>query len=261
MIRAGYSRCEYDSCVYFLQGKDPTYLLLYVDDMLIAARSKAQVQKVKAQLKREFDMKDLGEARKILGMEITRDRSADALWLSQKNHILKVLERFNMTEARPVTTLLAGHFRLSSEQCPQSPGEEDEMSRVPYASAVGSLMYAMVCTRPDLAFAVSSVSRFMSNPGKQHWEAVKWIFRYLRGTAKLGLEFRKLRRRSLGHFRALSMRILVETLISEGPRRVMYSHWLSVSLVGRRSCKIQWLFRLLRWSTWLRLRHQRKLCG
>src|SRR3954465_2434979 len=96
-----------------------------------------------------------------------------------------------MTEARPVTTPLAGHFRLSSEQCPQSPGEEDEMSRVPYASAVGSLMYAMVCIRPDLAFAVSSVSRFMSNPGKQHWEAVKWIFRYLRGTAKLGLEFRK----------------------------------------------------------------------
>src|SRR3954469_22976280 len=136
-------------------------------------------------------MKDLGEARKILGMEITRDRSADALWLSQKNHILKVLERFNMTEARSVTTPLIGHFRLSSEQCPQSPGEEDEMSRVPYASAVGSLMYAMVCTRPDLAFAVSTVSRFMSNPGKQHWEAVKWIFRYLRGTAKLGLEFRK----------------------------------------------------------------------
>ena len=191
MIRAGYSRCEYDSCVYFLQGKDPTYLLLYVDDMLIAARSKAQVQKVKAQLKREFDMKDLGEVRKILGMEITRDRSTDALWLSQENYVLKVLERFNMTEARPVTTPLAGHFRLSSEQCPQSPGEEDEMSRVPYASAVGSLMYAMVCTRPDLAFAVSSVSRFMSNPGKQHWEAAKWIFRYLRGTAKLGLEFRK----------------------------------------------------------------------
>src|SRR3954465_3075021 len=111
--------------------------MLYVDDMLIAARSKAKVQKVKAQLKREFDMKDLGEARKILGMEITRDRSAGALWLSQENYVLKVLERFNMTEARPVTTPLAGHFRFSSEQCPQSPGEEDEMSRVPYASAVG----------------------------------------------------------------------------------------------------------------------------
>jgi len=64
-----------------------------------------------------------------------------------------------------VTTSLAGHFKLSSKQCPQSP-EENEMSRVPYASAVGSLMYAMVCTRSDLAYAVSTVSRFISNPGK-----------------------------------------------------------------------------------------------
>ena len=66
------------------------------------------------------------------------------------------------------------------------------MSRVPYARAVGSLMYAMVCTRPDLAYAVSLVSRFMSDPGKQHWEAVKWILRYLRGTAKVGLLFQGL---------------------------------------------------------------------
>ncbi|GKG39208.1 hypothetical protein Tco_0463353, partial [Tanacetum coccineum] len=59
------------------------------------------------------------------------------------------------------------------------------MDRVPYASAVGSLIYAMVCTRPDLAHAVGVVSRFLSNPGKKHWEAVKWIFRYLRVTSKL----------------------------------------------------------------------------
>jgi len=78
-----------------------------------------------------------------------------------------------MSEVRPVATSLAGHFKLSSKQRPQSPKEE--MSRVPYASAVGSLMYAMVCARPDLAYAVavSTVNRFMSNLGKQHWKAVK----------------------------------------------------------------------------------------
>jgi len=63
------------------------------------------------------------------------------------------------------------------------------MSRVLYANAVGSLMYAMVYTRPDLAYVVSTVSQFMSNPEKQHWEAVKWVLRYLRGTARLGLVF------------------------------------------------------------------------
>ena len=73
-----------------------------------------------------------------------------------------------MAEVRPVTTPLAGHFKLSSKQCLQSPEEEDEMSRVPYASAIGSLMNGMVCTRPELAYAVSIVSRFMSKPGKQH---------------------------------------------------------------------------------------------
>jgi len=94
---------------------------------------------------------------------------------------------FNMAEAKSVTTPLAGHFKLSSKQYPQSP--EEKMSQVPYASVVGSLMYVMVCTRLDLAYAVSTVSRFMSNSGKQHWEAVKWVLRYLRMTARQGLVF------------------------------------------------------------------------
>ena len=82
MIKAKYNRCEYDSCVYFKQSDDPIYLMLYVDDMLIVARNKTYVQKLKAWLKKEFDMKDLREAKKILGMEITRDRSTCRLWLS-----------------------------------------------------------------------------------------------------------------------------------------------------------------------------------
>jgi len=63
------------------------------------------------------------------------------------------------------------------------------MSHVPYSNAIGSLMYAMVCTRPDLVYAVSNVSRFRHNPGKTHWEAVKWILRYLKGSPDLGLVF------------------------------------------------------------------------
>ena len=89
--------------------------------MLIAARNIAHVQKLKAQLKKEFDMKDLGEAKKILGMKIIRDGGSGRLWLSQKNYVLKVLERFNIAEARPITIPLAGHFKLSSKQCPQLP--------------------------------------------------------------------------------------------------------------------------------------------
>eukprot|EP00253_Pinus_taeda_P003020 PITA_03020 len=73
------------------------------------------------------------------------------------------------------------------ELCPKTQEEEEDISRVPYASAVGSLMYAMVCTRPDIAHAVGVLSRFMSKPGKEHWTAAKRVFRYLRGTSDYGL--------------------------------------------------------------------------
>ena len=94
-----------------------------------------------------------------------------------------------MSNFKPVSTPLASHFKLSSQQCPTSEKEKAEMKKIPYASAVGSLMYAMVCTRPDIAHAVGVVSRFLSNPGKEHWQAVKWILRYLNGTSRVCLCF------------------------------------------------------------------------
>jgi ATP-binding cassette subfamily B (MDR/TAP) protein 1 len=96
-----------------------------------------------------------------------------------------------MGNAKPVSTPLASHFRLSKDQSPQTEEEIEFMDKIPYASAIGSLMYAMVCTRPDIGHAVGVVSRFMANPGKAHWEAVKWILRYLRGTKKKYLYFGK----------------------------------------------------------------------
>ena len=115
MCKSKYNLCEYDSCIYFKQNNEPTYLLLYVNDMLIVARNKSHIQKLKAQLKKEFDMKDLGEAKKILGMKITRYRGSSRLWLSQENYVLKVLERFIIIEATPVTTHLVCHFKLFSK--------------------------------------------------------------------------------------------------------------------------------------------------
>ncbi|KAH9716107.1 Integrase catalytic domain-containing protein [Citrus sinensis] len=86
-----------------------------------------------------------------------------------------------------VQTPLPAHFRLSEQQCPIADADKSEMMKIPYASAVGCLMYAMVLTRPDIAHAVSVVSRYMSNLGKEHWKAIRWILRYLRGTSRHGL--------------------------------------------------------------------------
>ena len=100
-------------------------------------------------------------------MEIHRNRQEGKLFLSQKKYIEKVLERFGMLDARPVKTSLAAHFLLSADLSPQT-DEEKYMSHVPYASVVGSIMYAMVCTRPDISHAISVVSRYTDRPGKGH---------------------------------------------------------------------------------------------
>ncbi|KAI3701355.1 hypothetical protein L2E82_46009 [Cichorium intybus] len=155
-----FSSCIYDSCVYFKKGDDGSkiYLLLYVDDMLIAAKDMKKIQK-----------------------------KSRILHLSQKGYIEKVLRRFNMHEAKPVNTPFVAHFKLSSALSPTTETDMAYMARVPYSSAVGSLMYVIICTRPDLAYAVSMVSRYMANPGKEHWKAVQWILRYLRGTSSMCL--------------------------------------------------------------------------
>ena len=193
MIKHGYARSSFDPCVYtrLLDDGSLVCLLLYVDDMLIAARSMVEIDKLKSMLSKEFEMKDLGSAKKILGMEIVRDRSEGRLCLSQRGYLEKLLCRFDMDAAKPVSTPLAAHFKLSVMAAPSTDEEREYMASVPYVSVVGSLMYAMVCTRPDIAHAVSSVSRYMANPGKQHWQAVKWILRYLRGTLNRSIIYQR----------------------------------------------------------------------
>ncbi|KAH9647728.1 hypothetical protein KPL70_025300 [Citrus sinensis] len=127
---------------------------------------------------------------KILGMQIHRDRNNRKIWLSQKNYLKKILRRFNMQDCKSIFTPLPVNFKLSSSMCPSNEAERNEMSRVPYASAVGSLMFAMICTRPDIAQAVGAISRYMANPGGEHWIAVKRILRYIRGTSDVALCYR-----------------------------------------------------------------------
>ncbi|KAE8711123.1 hypothetical protein F3Y22_tig00110303pilonHSYRG00264 [Hibiscus syriacus] len=191
MSSRGFTRCQADHCCY-IKRFDNSFiiLLLYVDDMLVAGSDMQEIINLKQKLSKQFAMKDLGAAKQILGMRIKRDTKSGTLILSQAEYINKVLSRFNMQDAKPVSTPLGVHFRLSKEQSPMMEEERAHMVKVPYASAIGSLMYAMVCTRPDIAQAVGAVSRHMNNLGKVHWEAVKWILRYLRGTTNKTLCFK-----------------------------------------------------------------------
>ena len=121
-------------------------------------------------------------------MKICIDRKNRKLMLSQADYVEKVLQRFSMENAKIVREPLPSHLKLTKEIFPKTQ-EEDKMSKVPYASAIGSLMYAMVCTRLDIAHVVGVVSRDMSHLGIEHWNAIKWILRYLRGTSNKCLHF------------------------------------------------------------------------
>lgn len=181
MISRGFTRSSVDSCVY---------LLLYVDDMLVASKSMQEIKILKKDLGTVFEMKDLGPAKKILGMEITRNRKELRLELSQCDYIEKVLKLFQMEKAKPVKTPIGIHFKLKSATDKELKEQSEAMSKVPYANVMGSVMYMMIGTRPDIAYAVGMVTRFMGNPIREHWIAVKWLLKYLRGSSGGRLVFK-----------------------------------------------------------------------
>ena len=149
----GFIKSKYDACFYFDNDNinNSVYLLLYVDDMLLASKDMSRINDLKKKLKSEFDMKDLGNAKRILGIEITRNRAENKLCLKQCNYLLKLVDRFAMKNCKPVNVPLSPSFILSVDLSPRSIEESRFMKTIPYSSDVGSIMYSMISTRPDLA--------------------------------------------------------------------------------------------------------------
>jgi hypothetical protein len=164
-----------------------------VDDLLVAAKDLIAVLKIKEQLMTKYEMTDFGEAGSILGIRIHRDWSAGTIVLEQSSYVDSVLERFRFQDCKGSPTPLDRDSpSLSVIDCPISDFEKADMSSVPYREAVGSLMHLMVCTRPDLACAIGILSRYLHNPGRNHWTAVQRVFRYLKRTRAFGLCYRRL---------------------------------------------------------------------
>jgi hypothetical protein len=184
----GFIQTHADHSIYIQRtATSVLYLALYVDDLLLFSNQLEAIDEVKKQLGARFDMSDLGPATFVLGIQVTRDRPNRTIVLDQSKYVAEVLERSSMTDAKPASTPLDPGIRLvaladGSDDKPHSHVQQ-------YQSAVGSLMYAMTATRPDIAAAVSKVSKFMANPSQSHWVAVKHILRYLNGTSHYGLVF------------------------------------------------------------------------
>ncbi|KAM0986325.1 hypothetical protein ACFX2C_013510 [Malus domestica] len=186
----GFTQNEDNNCVYQkVVGDAVIFLVLYVDDILLFGNDTAVLSSIKVWLSKTFHMKDLGDASYVLGIKLYRDRSRKLIGLSQSMYIDKVLSRFQMEQSKKGLLPIRHGIHLSKSMGPKTPEEIRQMSAIPYASTIGSLMYAMICTRPDIAYAVSITSRYQSNPGSEHWAAVKTVLKYLRRTKDMFLVY------------------------------------------------------------------------
>ncbi|CAI7851105.1 unnamed protein product, partial [Closterium sp. NIES-53] len=162
----------------------PFYILVYVDDLVFATADTTGLAHMKSELQKRHTCTDLGELRSYLGLQITRDRARRTITLTQSHMVQQVLQRFDFTYSSPQATPLSTRHSLSA-----LPSDESVEPTGPYPELVGCLMYLMTCTRPDLAYPLSILARYVA-PGRhqpEHMAAVKRVLRYLCNTSGLGL--------------------------------------------------------------------------
>jgi Reverse transcriptase (RNA-dependent DNA polymerase) len=192
IISFGFEPNLVDECIYHkFSGSKFVFLILYVDDILLASNDKNMMHETKKFIFKHFDMKDLDKASYVLGLKIHRDRNKDILELSQQAYIDKVLKRYGMKNCKSGNTIVAKGDKFSLDQCPKTELEKSEMHQIPYASLIGSLMYAQVCTCPDIAYITEMLGRYLSNPGMNHWKAAKRVLKYLQRTKNHMLTYRR----------------------------------------------------------------------
>jgi hypothetical protein len=179
-----------EPCVYMkVSGSAIVFLVLYVDDILLIGNDTLMTEAVKSSLRKSFSMKDLGEVAYMLDIKIHKDRSKMLIGLSQDAYIDKILNRFNMQDSNKGFLPMSHGITLIKKLCPTDPDEQLRIRVIPYASAIGSIMYAMICTRLDVSYTLSATSSYQSNYGKAHWTIVKSILKYLRRTKEASFVF------------------------------------------------------------------------
>lgn len=172
MLSNGFKINECDKCVYTKNTQNGYVIVcLYVDDILIFGSNNDMIKSTKRILTSKFDMKDLGVADVILGIKISR--TAQGLVLSQSHYIEKILGKFGKYINSPAKTPYDANLHLT-----KNTGQG--ISQIEYARIIGSLMYIANCTRPDIAYSVNRLSRYTSNPGKDHWKAIVRVLGYLK---------------------------------------------------------------------------------
>ena len=173
LSKEGFTKlCRDPSCYSRGTGSSQVIICLFVDDILLFSEQRHQINEVKDKLVQEYKLSDVGEVSKYLQMRIHYDRDGGTLLVEQKRYVEEKLREFDMEDCKPVSTPLPPGCRLSADDCPIIGGPEwKEAQKYPYRQIIGSLMHLSVATRPDIAHAMSQLSRFNNNPGKVHYVA------------------------------------------------------------------------------------------
>ena len=185
----GFRQSANDPCLYVKETKEGIIRLnLHVDDCCATFSNADMYSRFFADLQKEYKLSESTDNNMFLGMLI--ERMADGgIQIHQKHFLEEVLTKFQATQWKPVKTPARKEIKLSKEHAPQSEEDKRKMARVPYRQIVGSLMYLANCTRPDISQALGACARFCANPGEMHWNALKWILRYLNGTRDLCIQY------------------------------------------------------------------------
>jgi hypothetical protein len=186
----GFIKNVEEPCVYQkVSGSVVVFLVLYMDDIFLIGNDIPMMEAIKSSLRKSFSMKDLIEVAYISGIKIYRDRSKRLIGLRQDAYIDKILNRFKMQDSKKGFLSMSHGITLSKKQCPTDPNEQERIKAIHYASAIGSIMYAMIYTCPDVSYALSGTSRYQSNYSDAHWTIVKHILKYSRRTKEAFLVF------------------------------------------------------------------------
>lgn len=180
--KMGFVQTDSDPCIYRASEGDMCIIGVYVDDIVLAGKSEDRLKEVKEELAKQFDIKDMGKLHYFLGMKVVQNDQTSEVWIGQPAYTKSVLQKFGMENAKPVNTPVDTCTKLV-----KATEDEDSIDQQLYQSAVGSLLYLSVATRPDITYAVSNVAKFCSYPMKEHWSGVKRIMRYLKGTVNFGI--------------------------------------------------------------------------
>lgn len=185
MLKLGFNRSDTEPCLYIKSTTDcVSIIVVYVDDMLFLGSNRQEMDLIKRQMCEEFELKDLGAVENFMGLKVERDIDKGVMTISQESYAEEILNRFDMTDCKPRNLPIEVKLDLDY-------GDGTNKTSEPYRELLGSLMYLMLGTRPDISYAVNKMSRYQENATDEHWSYLKGILRYIKGTTDYKLVYRR----------------------------------------------------------------------